>query len=95
MPIEIASNNHIGVVCQKISKLDLKHIKKNWLMWHTLLEWKGAVQDGGYQDHDCDGVWGCEYENEKYAGSIGVRADDAEDSSQIPTWATHVMWSSK
>jgi hypothetical protein len=64
-------------------------------MWHTLAEWKEEVDSGGYQDHDCDGVFACEYENEKYAGSIGVRADDSENPEQIPHWATHVMWSSK
>ena len=58
MAIEIADNNHIGVVCQKVTKKDLKDIAKGWLMWQTLAEWFDSVESSFYQDHDCDGVWG-------------------------------------
>ena len=95
MSIEIADDNHIGTECTPVNKRELAAIKRGWLIWETITDWYGAVQSGSYQDHDCDGVYGCVHDGILYTSNVVSYTDDAEDKSKIPTWATHVLWSAK
>jgi hypothetical protein len=95
MAIEIASDNHINSECKPVTKTDLKDIKRGSLLWRTLDEWREDVDSSFYLDHDCSGTYGCEHGGEKYVSCVSVSTEDLEDSGEIPTWATHVMWYSK
>jgi hypothetical protein len=80
-------------VRNRTAKTELKQIKSQSLVWVTYAEWQEQVESGFYQDHDCDGQWGCEFGEDKYIGGA-VWEDDA-DPTNNPAWATHVCWYSK
>lgn len=88
MTIEIAEDNHIAL-CTKIPKWELKMCE-----FVTFDEFRDVCESGMFQDHDCDAVFACEYNGDKYRFPNPV-SSDCEELENLPQGATRVFWWSK
>jgi hypothetical protein len=80
--IEIASDNHIGTECKKLTKNQLK-----MTMFETIEEFHESEDSSCYDSSDCSAYWACIHEYEQYVGNSIYEPQ--------PVWATHVWWYSK
>lgn len=89
--ITVHEENHIGVECVRLNKYELAMAQ-----FATLDEFEEHCKSGFYQSHDCDGMYAClDSHGNKYVGGY-IRFDQPDGSLiRVPSWCTHIYWSSK
>lgn len=93
--ITVHEENHLGVECQKMSKARFRCGE-----FVTLDEFHEHVESGYFHESDCDGRYAClDSEGNAYVGdSIMMDISGRYDSKRlvnVPSWCTHIHWTSK
>lgn len=93
--ITVHEENHLGVECRKMSKREFQ-----CGVFVTIDEFHEQVEDGFFHESDCDGCYAClDSEGNAYIGDsirLGY-VDDYDDMRlvDVPSWCTHIHWTSK